>query len=235
MNNHREKASLLLDEVEAYLRYLADMGCRGLDCGPAGLEKLQRWGIPPTLPAMESLDDIRREIGNCRRCRLCSGRSRIVFGAGDPRARLVFVGEAPGFEEDQCGEPFVGAAGELLTKIIKAIQLTRETVYICNVVKCRPPENRTPSPEEIRACMPFLKRQLAAIRPEFICTLGSVATHALLDTARPISMIRGQFTPYGGALVMPTYHPAYLLRNPDKKRDVWEDMKNLAGTMGIRL
>ncbi len=235
MENNKEKAALLLDEVGHYLRHISIMGHAGTDCGPACLEKLKRWGRPPVAAVTETLDDIRNELGNCRRCRLCSGRNRIVFGTGDPHARLVFVGEAPGFEEDQRGEPFVGAAGDLLTNIIKAIKLTRETVYICNIVKCRPPENRKPSMEEIKVCLPFLKRQLNAIRPEFICALGSVAARAILDTTKSISMLRGQCIPYENALVMPTFHPAFLLRNPDNKREVWEDMKKLAKTMGIQL
>jgi len=158
---------------------------------------------------------------------LAAGRSHIVFGEGNPRAKLVFVGEGPGFEEDQQGRPFVGAAGQLLTKIIEAIHLTRGQVYICNIVKCRPPGNRTPLADEIETCAPFVERQIAAIKPDFICTLGGVAAQRILRTTEPISRLRGRFQDYNGIRVLPTYHPAYLLRNADKKRDVWEDMKLL--------
>jgi DNA polymerase len=137
------------------------------------------------------------------------------------------VGEGPGYDEDQKGEPFIGAAGQLLTKIIEAIKYTRDQVYICNIIKCRPPGNRNPLPNEIEACLPFLKRQLAAINPDVICALGTFAAQALLDTTLPISKLKGRFHEYDGIRVLPTYHPAYLLRNPGKKRDVWEDMQKL--------
>jgi uracil-DNA glycosylase family 4 len=150
-----------------------------------------------------------------------------VFGEGNPNAQLVFVGEGPGFDEDQSGRPFVGAAGGLLTKIIVAMHLTREMVYIGNVVKCRPPGNRNPAPGEIHQCLPFLKRQLAAIRPRVICALGKVAAQTLLETDTPISRLRGQFHEAMGIAVMPTFHPAYLLRNPEKKRDVWSDVQQI--------
>jgi DNA polymerase len=137
------------------------------------------------------------------------------------------VGEGPGFEEDRQGKPFVGAAGQLLTRIIEAIKLSRSQVYSCNIIKCRPPENRNPKPDEIKRCSPFLERQIAAIQPDFICALGTFAAQRLLQTTTPISRLRGRFHQYRGIKVLPTYHPAYLLRNPDKKRDVWEDMKML--------
>ncbi|MDP3285549.1 MAG: uracil-DNA glycosylase, partial [Desulfobacterales bacterium] len=149
----------------------------------------------------------------------------------DPDARLLFVGEGPGYDEDQQGEPFVGKAGQLLTKIIEAMNLTRKQVYICNIIKCRPPGNRNPAPDEIKACFPFLDGQLDAIRPDFICALGTFAAQTLLDTVEPISRLRGRFFNLRGIKVMPTYHPAYLLRNPEKKRDVWEDMKKLMSMM----
>jgi len=180
----------------------------------------------------QSLEQIRADLGDCRRCGLCRSRRRIVFGAGAGDARLVFVGEGPGEEEDRRGEPFVGAAGELLTRIIEAIQLTRDQVYICNVIKCRPPENRTPNPDEIATCRPFLESQLAAIRPAFICALGAVSAQTLSGTSQPISAMRGRFFNACGAQVMPTFHPAYLLRHPARKRDVWEDMKALMAAMG---
>jgi DNA polymerase len=175
----------------------------------------------------ESLSDICTDLGDCTRCGLCESRTHIVFGEGSPNAQVVFVGEGPGFDEDKCGQPFVGAAGQLLTKIIAAMGLTREAVYIGNIVKCRPPNNRNPEPEEIRQCLPFLKRQLAVINPRVICALGSVAARALLNTKTPISRLRGRFYEFSGIPVMPTFHPAYLLRNPEKKRDVWEDVQKI--------
>lgn len=172
-----------------------------------------------------NLDSIRQELGNCQRCALHASRTQIVFGTGNPHAELVFVGEAPGREEDLQGEPFVGQAGQLLTRIIEAIGLKRQEVYITNVIKCRPPENRNPAPEEIAACEPFLIKQLQAIRPRLICALGTFAAQTLLKTEAKISALRGKFHVYQGIPIMPTYHPAFLLRNPQKKRDVWEDMK----------
>jgi DNA polymerase len=166
---------------------------------------------------------------------LKAGRKSIVFGEGDPGARLVFVGEGPGFEEDKQGRPFVGKAGQLLTKIIAAIGLDREQVYICNIIKCRPPGNRNPDTDEIESCAPFVRRQLQAIAPEFVCTLGTFATQTLLQTDRPISRLRGKFHDVMGMRIIPTYHPAYLLRNPEKKREVWEDMKLLMQAMGMPL
>jgi len=189
----------------------------------------------PQLPsAPETLDRIRHDMGNCRRCKLCQGRTHIVFGEGNPRARLLFVGEGPGADEDRSGRPFVGAAGQLLTRIITAMKLSREQVYICNIVKCRPPGNRNPEPDEIRTCLPFLERQLAAIRPEFVCTLGSIATRTLMDSPANVSSLRGRLHNWRGILLMPTFHPAFLLRNPARKREVWEDMKRLMAAMGIQ-
>ncbi|NWF55391.1 MAG: uracil-DNA glycosylase [Syntrophaceae bacterium] len=174
-----------------------------------------------------SLEEVRRELGDCRRCKLHSGRTNIVFGTGNPKAKLVFVGEGPGRDEDLQGKPFVGQAGQLLTKIIQAIQLTREEVYIANIIKCRPPGNRNPEPDEIQACEPFLIKQLEVIRPKLICALGTFAAQTLLETGEKISLLRGRFHQYQGIPIMPTYHPAYLLRNPHFKRDVWEDMKKI--------
>ena len=215
-----------LAEIHASLRFLADSGRRGFDCSPESLAKIENWGRDPQYFA-ESLEDIRSDLGECQRCRLARERNKIVFGDGNPGAKLVFVGEGPGFKEDQQGKPFVGAAGELLTRIIQAINLTRNRVYICNVIKCRPPENRNPRPDEIDTCLPFLERQIEAIRPDYICALGTFAAQTLLNTTVPISRLRGRFHNYKGIKVLPTYHPAYLLRNPEKKRDVWEDMKML--------
>jgi len=171
------------------------------------------------------LEELRREMGNCARCKLHVQRKNIVFGTGNPDARLVFVGEGPGRDEDIQGEPFVGKAGQLLTRIIEAIGLTREEVYIANIVKCRPPENRNPQPDEIKACEPFLLRQLDIIKPEIICALGSFAAQTLLMSSEKITKLRGRFHNFKGIKLMPTYHPAFLLRNPEMKKDVWEDMK----------
>jgi uracil-DNA glycosylase len=172
-----------------------------------------------------SLDAVRAELGDCRRCSLGSLRQRLVFGEGNPHAELVFVGEAPGADEDAQGRPFVGRAGQLLTRIIAAMELKREEVYICNILKCRPPGNRNPQPEEIAACEPFLIRQIEAIRPRVLCALGSFAAHTLLKSEAPISVLRGRFHAYQGIPLMPTYHPAYLLRNPGAKKQVWEDVR----------
>jgi uracil-DNA glycosylase len=174
---------------------------------------------------LSPLEVVRTELADCRRCSLGSLRHRLVFGEGNPHSELVFVGEAPGADEDAKGKPFVGRAGQLLTKIIAAMGLEREEVYICNILKCRPPGNRNPQPEEIIACEPFLIRQLEAIRPRVICALGSFAAHTLLKSEAPISTLRGRFHSYQGIPLMPTYHPAYLLRNPGAKKQVWEDIQ----------
>jgi len=184
-------------------------------------------------PVPETMADIQSDLKECRRCTLHETRTHVVLGEGDLRARLVFVGEGPGYEEDRQGRPFVGAAGQLLTKIIQAMNLGREDVYICNIIKCRPPGNRNPKPAEIKACKPFLVRQLRVIRPEVICALGTFAAQTLLKSDTPISRLRGNFFDFMGARILPTYHPAYLLRNPDKKRDVWEDMKKLMRALNL--
>lgn len=215
-----------VEEIDNTLRFMAETGCRGFDCSKESLKTIEVWGRKEVFSS-ETLEAIRIDLGDCRRCRLSESRKNIVFGAGDPNTRLIFVGEGPGYEEDQRGEPFVGAAGQLLTKIIEAIKYTREKVYICNIIKCRPPGNRNPMPDEIKACSPFVRRQIAAIKPDFICALGTFAAQTLLDTKEPISKLKGSFHNYMGIRVLPTYHPAYLLRNPDKKRGVWEDMKML--------
>jgi len=177
----------------------------------------------------EALISLRVEIGPaCTRCKLHTmGRRQVVFGVGNPNADLMFVGEAPGADEDIQGEPFVGRAGQLLTKIIEAIGLTREDVYIANVIKCRPPQNRNPEPDEVEQCEPFLFRQIETIKPKVIVALGKFAAQSLLKTTDPITRIRGREYQYRDAILMPTYHPAYLLRNPSSKREVWEDMKRV--------
>ena len=215
-----------LAEIRNSLQRLSANGWRGFDCSDQTLAKLEKWGQGLQNPA-ETLEDIRTDLGDCQRCRLAQERKHIVFGDGNFRAKLIFVGEGPGFEEDQQGKPFVGAAGQLLTRIIEAIKLTRSQVYICNIIKCRPPQNRNPQPDEIDSCYPFLERQIASIQPDLICALGTFAAQTLLKTATPISKLRGRLHEYKGIKVMPTYHPAYLLRNPDMKRAVWEDMKLL--------
>jgi DNA polymerase len=207
---------------------------------PAGAPPLPRPASPPSIgvaipeeyaapegaPADARLAAVRSWLGDCRRCKLAGGRKTIVFGQGDPAARLMFVGEAPGADEDEQGLAFVGRAGQLLTDIIeKGLRFKRSEVFIANVIKCRPPQNRNPEPEEILACQPFLEAQIDAIRPKVLVGLGKFGAQWLLRTAEPITRIRGRLGQYKGIQVMPTYHPAYLLRNPAAKKDVWEDMK----------
>jgi uracil-DNA glycosylase len=176
----------------------------------------------------EALAAIREDIGDCTRCKLHrQGRTQVVFGVGNPEADLMFVGEAPGGDEDIQGIPFVGRAGQLLTKIIEAIELTREDVYIANVIKCRPPGNRNPDPDEVETCEPFLFRQIDVVKPRVIVALGTFAAKTLLKTQDPISRLRGRVYDYRGAKLIPTFHPAFLLRSPERKRDVWEDMKKV--------
>ncbi len=176
--------------------------------------------------AADALAAVRLDIGDCTRCKLHAlGRTQIVFGVGNPEADLMFVGEAPGADEDVQGIPFVGRAGQLLTRIIEAIDLKREDVYIANVIKCRPPGNRNPETDEVETCEPFLFRQIDIIKPKVIVALGKFAAQALLRTLDPISRLRGRVFTYRGAKLVPTFHPAYLLRNPASKREVWEDMK----------
>ena len=197
------------------------------------LEGLSVWGVnaipavrraPAAVAALAALE---QEVIACTRCPLSRTRTRHVFGEGSPRAKLVFVGEAPGREEDLQGRPFVGAAGQLLTKMIEAIGLSRKDVYICNILKDRPPGNRTPEPSEVEACLPFLEQQVALIRPHVICALGATPSKALLGPHVSITQIRGQVREYRGIPLIPTFHPAYLLRNPAAKRLVWQDLKRV--------
>ena len=181
----------------------------------------------------DSLERIRADIGDCKRCRLCERRTNIVFGDGNGKAELVFIGEGPGHDEDVQGLPFVGRAGKLLTQMIEAMGLQRRDVYICNVVKCRPPENRAPEKDEIAICSPFLLRQLDVIQPKVIVCLGAVALKALLGAERGITHLRGQWLEYRGTRLMPTYHPAYLLRNPSAKGDVWKDLQKVMNVLGL--
>ena len=227
----RSELYTVFDEINRTLRAMALSGCRGFDSTPETLERIAAWEQRPQTPA-ESLAAIRQKMGNCKRCGLARTRQRIVFGAGNPNAALMFIGEGPGYDEDQQGEPFVGKAGQLLTRIIKAMQLTRPEVYIGNVIKCRPPGNRNPTPEEVGQCAPFIKGQVAAVKPRVIVALGTFAAQTLLNSTTPISRMRGMFHDYGGIKLMPTYHPAYLLRHEEKKREVWEDMKQVMKALG---
>lgn len=223
------------EQIIEHLRFGAELGVTGTSRDAAWRRREVAATMPitnaaaplPVVPVTESLDQIRIDIGpDCSRCKLHTlGRTQIVFGVGNPQARLMFVGEAPGADEDQQGIPFVGRAGQLLTKIIEAIELKRDDVYIANVIKCRPPGNRNPEPDEVATCEPFLFRQIDVIKPQVIVTLGKFATQSLLRTEDPISRLRGRIFEYRGAKLIPTFHPAYLLRNPGSKRDVWEDMK----------
>jgi DNA polymerase len=183
----------------------------------------------------EALLAIRRDLGECARCKLAGGRTHLVFGVGNPRAELMFVGEGPGADEDRQGEPFVGKAGQLLTKMIEAMGFRREDVYIANVVKCRPPGNRNPEPDEIAACEPFLRAQITAISPKVIVALGKFAAQTLMRDPTPITKLRGRWSSYGGVKLMPTFHPAYLLRSPEEKKRAWEDLQLVMKELGRSL
>ena len=218
------KVSEIIEDLKSYLEYLKGMGIESL---PAATPSKKKEAPSSSMP----LKDVREELGDCKRCKLHQTRRTLVFGEGNEKAVLMFVGEGPGYDEDVQGRPFVGKAGQLLTKIIQSIQLDRDEVYIANIVKCRPPQNRTPEPDEVLACRPFLLKQIEAVRPKIICCLGAVATQALLQTAEKITSLRGRAFDLNGIRVIPTYHPAYLLRNPERKREVWEDMKRIAQWM----
>lgn len=218
-------------ELAAHLEAFAATGVSGVSRDPGWRRREGEAGQVAAAPASSqaSLAALKTHIGVCTRCKLHElGRTQVVFGAGNPDADLMFVGEAPGAEEDRLGEPFIGRAGQLLTKIIEAIGLGREDVYIANVIKCRPPGNRNPELDEVSTCEPFLFEQIDTIRPRVIVALGTFAAHALLKTDTPISRLRGVVHDYrGGSKLIPTFHPAFLLRSPDRKRDVWEDMKKV--------
>lgn len=226
------------DELRAHLEFFGELGVDGIRRESEWRSRVEAPAVTvdaPQAPAavaqaikIISLTAIREEIGDCTRCKLHTlGRKQVVFGVGNPNADLMFVGEAPGADEDIQGEPFVGRAGQLLTKIIEAIDLKREDVYIANLIKCRPPDNRNPEPDEAEQCEPFLFQQIDSIKPKVIVALGKFAAQALLKTTEPISKIRGREFKYRDAVLMPTYHPAYLLRTPSAKREVWEDMKRV--------
>jgi len=213
----------LIVDIREFLEYQESLGVKEVF-----FEKTE---IPQT--PEDPLKTIRKELGNCTRCKLHSTRTQIVFGVGNPDAALVFVGEGPGYDEDVQGEPFVGRAGQLLTRIIEAMGLKRRDVYIANIIKCRPPNNRNPEPDEISNCEPFLNQQLEAIGPRVVCALGTFAAQTLLKTDLRISQLRGKFHPYRGMKVMATFHPAYLLRNPNEKRKVWDDMQQIMKELGL--
>jgi len=223
-------------KLRAHLEFAAELGVAGVSRDPAwrargdvassGNASSEEHPVTFARSAAEALVAVRTEIGDCTRCKLhAQGRKQIVFGVGNPDADLMFVGEAPGGDEDIQGIPFVGRAGQLLTKIIEAIGLKREDVYIANVIKCRPPGNRNPEQDEVETCEPFLFQQIDIIKPKVVVALGTFAARALLRTLDPISRLRGRVYDYRGAKLIPTFHPAYLLRNPASKREVWEDMK----------
>ena len=219
------------DQLTDHLKFAAELGVAGVSRDPEWRARAEERTAAPASGAMyksaaDALMAVRTDIGDCTRCKLHAlGRKQIVFGVGNPEADLMFVGEAPGADEDVQGIPFVGRAGQLLTKIIEAIDLKREDVYIANVIKCRPPGNRNPEQDEVETCEPFLFRQIDIIKPKVIVALGTFAARALLRTLDPISRLRGRVYEYRGAKLVPTFHPAYLLRNPASKREVWEDMK----------
>jgi DNA polymerase len=229
------------DQLEAHLEFFGELGVEGVRRDAQWRSRTSdRTSVIETIepvqpqPAVlfsspgDALVAIRQDLGECTRCKLHGlGRRQIVFGVGNPSADLMFVGEAPGADEDIQGEPFVGRAGQLLTKIIEAIELRREDVYIANVIKCRPPGNRNPEPDEVEQCEPFLFRQIDTIKPKVIVALGKFAAQSLLRTTDPITRLRGREYKYRDAILIPTYHPAYLLRTPSAKRDVWEDMKRV--------
>jgi DNA polymerase len=234
-------------ELRAYVVWAAEGGDRmaslppkvaeAVRGAPAGKEVAagamhEAAAVTKKLPVV-ALESVRADLGECTRCKLHRTRTNIVFGVGSPDARLMFVGEGPGEDEDLKGEPFVGKAGQLLTKMIEAMGLRRQDVYICNTVKCRPPNNRNPEPDELESCEPFLKGQLASVKPEVIVTLGKFAAQALLRDQTPISRLRGQWREYEGIPVMPTFHPAYLLRSPQEKAKVWDDLQQVMKRLGL--
>lgn len=226
----RRQGSGAMDEGSG----VRDQGSAGTTDSQTTNSSSQNTAPSPLTPGpCSSLDALRAHIGNCERCRLHSTRKNIVFGVGNPQAELMFVGEGPGHDEDVQGIPFVGRAGQLLTKIIEAMKFKREDVYIANVVKCRPPENRNPELDEIALCMPFLKEQIDLVKPKVIMCLGKFASQTLLETQIPISKLRGNFSERDGVLIMPTFHPAYLLRNPSAKRIMWEDCKKVMERLNL--
>ena len=200
----------------------------------AGVDEIHHGGIKKTKPKI-TIKALTEKVNSCNRCPLAETNTNYVFGEGSAKADLMFIGEAPGAEEDKQGRPFVGRAGQLLTKIIESIGLERKDVFIANILKCRPPGNRNPLPSEIAACSPYLEKQIELIKPKVICALGKFAAQTLLKTETSISRLRGTFSDYRGIKLMPTYHPAYLLRNQSGKKDVWKDMQAIASELGIEI
>jgi len=239
-SNMKRELKAVIKDAKGLLDAYRDLGVDAPPVSPNALRTREEQA-PSALQAdspetADTLEALRAFVGDCRRCKLHQGRNKLVFGEGSARARVVFVGEGPGRDEDREGRPFVGEAGKLLTRIIEnGMGLRREEVYICNVVKCRPPRNRDPERDEIETCLPFLKRQLAVIKPEVICVLGRVAGEALLGPDFKISQRRGQWHEYMGIPLMPTYHPAYLLRNPSAKRPVWKDVQGMMDRLDLEV
>jgi uracil-DNA glycosylase len=239
----RVGAALERVQLEVAIPHLSAMPCEDTQKmidPPAPLKSSPRASTASDLFALPkildgSLEDIRTDIGDCIRCKLHKGRNKIVFGDGSPQAKLLFIGEGPGRDEDMQGLPFVGRAGKLLTQMIEAMGLLRSDVYICNVVKCRPPENRAPEKDEVAACSPFLFRQIDLVAPQVIVCLGSVAAQTILETTRGISQFRGQWLEFRGRKLMATYHPAYLLRNPAAKSEVWKDLQKVMAELGLEV
>jgi DNA polymerase len=263
MNDIQKEFLGIVEDVRAHLEYQRALGVKSIEVGDIDAQTpIVRPAVVPvpkektvvvvaTHPVVkeatkpvttqdvgqaQTLEEIREEIGDCTHCKLHTGRKNIVFGEGNPKAVIVFVGEGPGFEEDQQGRPFVGEAGQLLTDIIeKGMKIKRAEVYICNIVKCRPPGNRNPEPDEVESCIGFVKKQIRAINPKVIVTLGNVPTQNLLGTKQGITKIRGTWQTYEGIPVMPTFHPAYLLRSPGEKGKVWSDIKLVLEKLGMRI
>ena len=223
-----EAVATVVRAVRQYVHYMQQLGIKELPLQVS--TDAAAWASR----SQATLQQLQDSVRDCTRCGLHRSRTQVVFGTGDPSADLVFVGEAPGEAEDQQGEPFVGPSGQLLTRIIEAMGLRREQVYILNIVKCRPPKNRDPHPEELAACRPILQAQFDCLRPRVVCTLGKFASQSLLQTDEAISRLRGRFHPLGEISVMPTYHPAYLLRNPHEKRVVWQDMQAIQKILNLR-
>ena len=261
MNDIQKKFIEIVADVRAHLEYQRALGIKTIEVNTHVVHPLREQPATVTVPNEKTvvaaaalpviretaktatstqvgqpmtLEAIREEIGECTRCKLHTGRKNIVFGEGDPKAVIVFVGEGPGSEEDQQGRPFVGEAGQLLTDIIeKGMKIKRAEVYICNIVKCRPPGNRNPEPDEVETCIGFVKKQIRAINPRVIVTLGNVPTQNLLGTKQGITKLRGTWQTYEGIPVMPTFHPAYLLRSPGEKKKVWEDIQLVMAKLGM--
>jgi uracil-DNA glycosylase len=264
MNDIQKKFLGIVEDVRAHLEYQRALGVTSIEVGAidaqtpivrpaaaASAKKEKTVDVVATSPVVkettkpvttldegqaQTLEAIREEIGDCTRCKLHTGRKNIVFGEGNPKAVIIFVGEGPGFEEDQQGRPFVGEAGQLLTDIVeKGMKIKRAEVYICNIVKCRPPGNRNPEPDEVESCIGFVKKQIKTINPKVIVTLGNVPTQNLLGTKQGITKIRGTWQAYEGIPLMPTFHPAYLLRSPGEKGKVWADIKLVLEKLGMSI